>query len=240
MKHTASWPVPGNIHTLITVQSDLPGTFYNRNLPHAQRRHPLYSRKTQQYIASSIQPNAVQYLKQVGLNQCVRINNSGHIRSADACMTTLTQTALSVYTADCLPILFSDHSGSFVGTIHAGWKGLYGEIIPSTLKTIDRPMSELIFWIGPCISSQYYEVSTEFKSQFTRQDANSASFFSRLEQSIFFDLRGYACHQLKQIGVHNIYHSFDCTYDSPFLPSYRKSGPKLIKRILCLIWKSTG
>ncbi|MEC8882348.1 MAG: peptidoglycan editing factor PgeF [Pseudomonadota bacterium] len=238
MANKANWPAPQNIHTLITIQSDLPGTFYNRKLTNVQRRHPLYSRRTQKDIAHNIQPSVIQYLKQADSNHCAYVNNLGHIRSADASITKLSQTALSVYTADCLPILFTDHSGSFVGTVHAGWKGLYSEIIPSTLKKIDRPMSELIFWIGPCISAKYYEVSSEFKNKFTTHNADSASFFSHLEQSIFFDLRGYACNQLQQMGAHNIHHSIDCTYDNPSLPSYRQSGLKLTDRILCLIWKT--
>lgn len=238
MKNKAHWSAPQNIHTLITIQSDLPGTFYNRKLNHVQRRHPSYSRTAQKNIAQCVQPSVVQYLKQADSNHCARVNNLGHMRSADASVTMLSRTALSVYTADCLPILFTDHSGSFVGTVHAGWKGLYNDIIPSTLRTIDRSMSELIFWIGPCISEEHYEVSSDFKKKFRTKDANSDPFFSEREHSTFFNLRAYACYQLQQLGACNIHHSFDCTYASSFLPSYRQSGLKLTDRILCLIWKT--
>jgi copper oxidase (laccase) domain-containing protein len=63
------------------------------------------------------------------------INYENYTRS-DAIFTNNSQIACAVITADCLPILVTNKSGTFIGCIHAGWRGLIGGIIEKFFKKV--------------------------------------------------------------------------------------------------------
>ncbi|MEZ4820015.1 MAG: laccase domain-containing protein [Bdellovibrionota bacterium] len=56
----------------------------------------------------------------------------------------------TIGTADCLPILITDHKPPFVAAIHAGWRGLAKKIISKTLNHITYD-NDILALIGPCI-----------------------------------------------------------------------------------------
>ena len=53
--------------------------------------------------------------------------------NCDAMLTKSSKIALSVLTADCIPILIYEKNKEIVGCIHAGWKGAVNGIIENTL-----------------------------------------------------------------------------------------------------------
>ncbi len=57
----------------------------------------------------------------------------------DGLVTTSPGASLMIRTADCIPILLFDPSRNIIAVVHAGWKGLYGDIIAAAVRT----MSEL-------------------------------------------------------------------------------------------------
>ena len=86
------------------------------------------------------------------------IDYENYTRS-DAIFTNNSQIACAVITADCLPILVTNKSGTFIGCIHAGWRGLIGGIIEKFFKKIENiDKSEFKVLIGPSISKKRYEV----------------------------------------------------------------------------------
>lgn len=83
---------------------------------------------------------------------------------ADAHWTADTGDALAIRTADCLPVLLVSTDASVVGAVHAGWRGVEGEILLKTsialLEEGHAPM-DLIAFVGPGIGPSSFEVGQD-------------------------------------------------------------------------------
>ena len=94
---------------------------------------------------------------------------------ADAAITREKNIALSIMTADCLPILLADKNGNEIAAIHAGWRPLAKNIIKKTINQMQTPTDELIAWLGPCIGRQSFEVGTEVRQEFIELSDEASS-----------------------------------------------------------------
>ncbi len=169
--------------------------------------------------------------------QCVQADH-GFTRG-DACFTRQPGVVCGVLTADCLPILLSDHAGTVVAAIHAGWRGLFSGIIAKTIQAMAA--TGLSAWIGPGIGYAHYVVSADFRQRFVDRDPACAPFFywSEKQQQWHADLKRLAKHQLVHAGVTDIAASPLCTYANPDLFfSYRRDHQRLgdTGRHACFIW----
>jgi YfiH family protein len=88
---------------------------------------------------------------------------------ADSHWTTEAKVAMSISTADCIPVLvYSTEPVRSVAAIHAGWRGVANAIVP---KTIERLKDEgfapetLQVWIGPHIHMESFEVQADVRDQ---------------------------------------------------------------------------
>ena len=125
--------------------------------------------------------------------------------NCDAVLTKSNKFALSVLTADCVPILMYEKNEEIIGCIHAGWKGAINGIIENTLKKI-RDMNgrneNIVVSIGPCISQENYEVKNDFYNEFIKNSKYNDSFFLKNERKTFnFDLRGFVNRKFEDSGV---------------------------------------
>ena len=143
-----------------------------------------------------------------------------------------------VMTADCIPILITNKHGSFVVAIHAGWKGLYNNIISNTINKLGEPMDNILVYIGPTICKEHFEVGTELYQSFIELDINYKTQFKQKNNSKYLcNLVGIAEMQLLKLRVTslNITKSHFCTYcNNNEFYSYRKDG--VTGRIASLIW----
>ncbi len=157
-------------------------------------------------------------------------------RSADAAITRLVDTVAVVMTADCLPILLCNQAGTEVAAVHAGWRGLANGVIQAALKKIQSPVNQLMAWIGPGISQQYFEVGDEVRNIFLAQsDQNQRYFIANSPGHWLCDLQGLATGILRSHGVAEIDAAPECSYrdESQFF-SYRRSATT--GRMASLIW----
>ena len=132
--------------------------------------------------------------------------NKKKIKS-DALLTNVKNVAISILTADCAPILFYDSKKKIIGAIHAGWRGAYKKIIQRIIYFLLKRGSarkNLNFVIGPSIHQKNYEVGTEFKKKFFKQDIKNKKYFKIIENKIFFSLNDYIKGQLKSLRIKNI------------------------------------
>ncbi len=113
------------------------------------------------------------HLKQIHSTTIVEVTQSGTEGLAgmgDGLATFLPSHRIAVKTADCLPILIKHHD--CVMALHAGWRGLAGDIIGEANKFLQAKglrIEDCEFGIGPCISSQSFEIGPEVVEAFGSQ-----------------------------------------------------------------------
>ena len=102
------------------------------------------------------------WLDQMHGSNVVRAAHYERAPRADASVGRAGSPPCAVLTADCLPVVLCDMSGTRVGIAHAGWRGLASGVIASCIACMDRPGRELLAWLGPAIGPESYEVGPRF------------------------------------------------------------------------------
>jgi len=136
---------------------------------------------------------------------------------------------LGVITADCIPLLFYDPVNHLTAAVHAGWRGLFNEIIKvavSDLFSKGSNAKDIIVGIGPCIKVCCYSIPKERADQFIEKFPNWEKFISKRDYKLFFDLVSVANDQLQSLGIsaENIEDGDYCTFDHEDVYSYRREG----------------
>jgi YfiH family protein len=95
--------------------------------------------------------------------------------AADASVTNIPNEVLVIMTADCLPVLFTNASGTVVGAAHAGWRGLCAGVLENTMTELlnlsdDKNPANLIAWLGPAIGPEQFEVGEDVVLAFTNSN----------------------------------------------------------------------
>ena len=125
---------------------------------------------------------------------------------ADALITNLRNVAIGILTADCVPILIYDKKLKIIAAIHAGWKGVYKDIIYKVIVFLKKKGSNtnnLYAAIGPCIFEKNYEVQKDFKDRFLKKNKKNSIFFKSRKNKTYFSLNNYVYNQLKLKGIKN-------------------------------------
>lgn len=165
---------------------------------------------------------------------------------ADAVMTGQTGLACAVLTADCLPLLVCDSQGKQVAAAHAGWRGLAAGVINNTVASFAAAPNDLLVYLGPAISAEYFEVGEEVyiacAELLTRMGASptwTGNFTPSNRAGHFFaNLYGLARCILNALGVWRIYGGRFCTYaDSERFYSYRRDA--VTGRMVSAVWKQS-
>ncbi len=180
-------------------------------------------------------PSKIHFLKQVhGATAVMAPFLPG--TEGDAVITQTPGVICAVKTADCLPILVSNHRGTEVAAIHAGWKGLAAGVIEATFAKMSSPGSECLAWIGPAICHNHFEVGAEVREAFvSKNQAWDIAFHSGALQKFQGNLPLIAEMILKDLGV-VVQHSGLCTYEDRSFPSYRRDNGTLMRMVsLCYI-----
>ena len=176
----------------------------------------------------------IHWLKQVHGDRVVTLPTP--VCEADAAISRTPGAFCAVMTADCVPILVSNLSGTEVAAIHAGWKGLESGIIANTINAMHSDASALIAWIGPAISADNYEVDNKLAQRF--YDVPNAVLTKAADKALL-DLPLIAQWQLCHAGVSKVVQSQHCTYaDDARFYSHRRAthaGQSATGRIVSVI-----
>ncbi len=105
-------------------------------------------------------------MKQVHGTRIVTVRHrAGNKREADALVTREAGVALSILTADCVPILLAAPDHHAVAAVHAGWRGTIAGIAARTVRHMESrftvPARSLRAALGPSIGGCCYEVDQD-------------------------------------------------------------------------------
>ncbi len=240
------WPSPANVKALFTtrnggVSQDVEGKYAELNLGDHVEDDLVLVQQNRQLLRNCL-PSGPCWLKQVHGSKFIwadKLNNENHDVEADAALSRTQEVVCAVLVADCLPILLCNQGGSVVGAIHAGWRGLASGVIENAVHGMNCRVSDLIAWLGPAISSQYFEVGDEVRDIFIDQDDQSSlAFFTAADNGKWLaDIFLLAKQRLLNLGINRIYGGGECTYSNPTrFYSYRRD--KRTGRMAALIWLS--
>jgi len=169
-------------------------------------------------------------MNQTHSNKVVVINDANkHIQkiNSDALITNKKNIAISVLTADCVPILIYDETNEIIASVHAGWRGAVSGIIENTIKEIVKisKNSKINVAIGPCINISNYEVGQEFYDKFIQVSQKNENYFLPKKTNKFlFDLRKYVNSKFEKLEVNHIENvGFDTFSEDEKFFSFRRS-----------------
>jgi len=169
--------------------------------------------------------NKITWMTQTHSTICHTINEEMTFSAleGDGLVTQTQGHALMMMTADCLPVVLGNAAGTEVANLHAGWRGLAGGIIESTIANMKSPPTWA--WLGAAISQPCFEIGAEVKAAFCSKYAELDTAFIESEQAgkHYADLYAIARYILKQHGVNTITGGDQCSYrqDQDFY-SYRR------------------
>lgn len=233
---TPQWPAPAKVKTCITTRSGgvSVAPYDSFNLGEHVGDDPKAVVKNRQRLVSLLgcKPAWLQQVHGVAVVEA----NPACVLEADASWTNKPNTACTVMTADCLPVLFCDRAGTRVAAAHAGWRGLAAGVLEATLAKLAVPADQVLVWLGPAIGPQAFEVGLEVREAFVAHHAQAAAAFkpSTHADKCMADIYQLARIRLAACGVEAVYGGDFCTVTDPRFFSYRRSAQT--GRFASLIW----
>lgn len=233
------WPAPPNVRSLVTTRigGASSGAYASLNLGDHVGDDPVAVAENRARIVARIRARPV-WLSQV--HGTTVVDAAACLESetpeADAAFARSAGVACAVMTADCLPVLLCDHPGRVVGAAHAGWRGLLGGVLESTIAAMNVPGEQLLAYLGPAIGPQAFEVGDEVRSAFVAASANASAAFRPVRDGKWLaDIYLLARQRLAGMGITRVYGGTCCTVaDNERFFSYRRDGQT--GRMASLIW----
>lgn len=138
----------------------------------------------------------------------------------DALITNDPGVALTVFTADCTPLLFYDPVTGAVGAAHAGWKGTAQNIGAKTVEAMCREFgcdpANIRVAIGPNVGFCHFETDADVPEAMIAAYGEEVNEFIRPRGSKFYlELKAINALSVKRAGVRHIEISEDCTMCRP-------------------------
>jgi polyphenol oxidase len=232
--HVPLWPAPVHIRVAFTTRAGgvSAAPFDSLNLGDNVNDSAEHVAENRALLQQSIQARPV-FLKQVHGVEVASVNAyTADGTVADACITQQKNVACTIMVADCLPVLFTDSAGSFVGAAHAGWRGLLGsadrgaqngvlEHIYKRFKPLaqqnnaqeatENIANNILVWLGPCIGPQQFEVGAEVKAAFEAGQPGATRHFQPIAHATgqpdkyLANLPALARDRLQAMGITQIY-----------------------------------
>jgi YfiH family protein len=236
----ANWPAPSNIVAFTTTRiggcSQAPYDSFNLG---EHVGDDLQSVLDNRALLQTRLPAAPHWLRQVHGNCAVDANAVTTATEADAVYTNQPQKVCGILTADCLPVLLCNRSGTQVAAIHGGWRGLAQGILAKTVETMNLADDEVLAWLGPAIGPQKFEVGDDVRDCFLRQNPqHEMAFVAKSHGKWLGNLYQLARLQLAGLGITAVYGGDHCTMtESELFYSFRRD--QQTGRMASLIWMQT-
>ncbi len=250
-----NWPAPKNVRAILTTraggvsQNTDKGNLASLNLGKSVGDDPASVLENRQRLATLIghQPNWISLVH--GTNVAM-LDNATSTNSivADAAVARRQGVVCTVTMADCLPVLFTDITGSVVAAAHAGWRGLAAGVLESTITAMQVPPQSIIAYMGQAIGPTQFEVGEDVRAAFLHNNKNT-NIDGCFQLFMVEDARKYWANifmlariKLEAAGIPaaQIYGGELCTAsDATRFFSYRREGRtrRQSGRMAALIWR---
>ena len=233
---TPDWPAPACVKACVTTRGGgvSLAPFDSLNLGDHVEDQPAAVAHNRAVLTSrlGIQPA---WLKQVHGIDVVQATPA-QVQQADASWSNTPGVACTIMTADCLPALFCNRSGTQVAAAHAGWRGLAAGVLEATVDSFADAPSEILVWLGPAIGPQAFEVGAEVREAFMVTHPETAVAFVPSDNPGKFmaDISQLARLRLAAHGVTAVYGGGFSTYNDERFFSYRRGART--GRFASLVW----
>ena len=162
------------------------------------------------------------------------------IPNTDGIYTRASNVALSIQTADCMPIILSSQNGKEISALHVGWRGLSKGILEESFKYFHSSLETISAWIAPSISREKYEVDEDVLEIFLENDKESKTNLIKKNNSKkwFLDLRLEAKRRMQKFGI-TVFIDNYCTFGEKelFFSFRRNQSPR---RMVTVVWRKNG
>ncbi|MGH8373293.1 MAG: peptidoglycan editing factor PgeF [Gammaproteobacteria bacterium] len=233
------WPAPARVRSASTTRAGgvSTGPYSSLNLgEHVGDAHAAVQENRHRVGEALNLQQAPRWLRQVHRTNVARLDGSAVTEPADAAVTARAGEVCVIMTADCLPVLLCDKSGTVVAAAHCGWRSLSAGVLENTVKAMWVEPGAIMAWLGPAIGPEAYEVGDDVMQAFVDQDVHATAAFRHKPNGKWLcDLYVLARMRLAALGVREIYGGGFCTLtDKDRFFSYRRDGE--CGRMGTLIW----
>jgi len=230
------WPAPARVRVLATTRAGGVSAppFDSLNLGLRSGDSVAAVAENRRRVAELL-PAAALWLRQEHGTHIIAASAYRQGVAADGCVATRAQQVCAVLTADCLPVLLCDRSGTAAAALHAGWRGLCAGIVGRGVAAMPSAPGDLIAWLGPAIGAAHYRVGDEFRQRFLDRDVSLEPAFIRYRDGWHADSYALARHPLTEAGVTAIHGGDSCTFAEPqHFYAHRRDGTT--GRQATLVW----
>lgn len=159
-------------------------------------------------------------IERVGVSDCGRGLIVPVENGCDGLVTNEPEVVLTVFSADCTPILLYDPVAKAVGAVHAGWRGTAAAI---AAKAVERMAAEfgskpenIRAAIGPCISQCCFETDRDVPEAMLNAFGDAAKeAISETGSKYYVNLKALNALALTRAGVRQIDIATECTACEP-------------------------
>jgi YfiH family protein len=230
------WPAPAGVRACVTTRAGgvSVAPFDSFNLGDHVEDDPAAVAHNRSALTGRLHIQAA-WLQQVHGIDVVEATPAQVCR-ADASWSQTPGVACTIMTADCLPALFCNKSGTQVAAAHAGWRGLAAGVLEATVDSFADAPSDILVWLGPAIGPQAFEVGAQVRDAFiaTHPQASEAFVPGATAGKYMADIYQLARIRLAAHGVSAVYGGGLSTYNDERFFSYRRGART--GRFASLVW----
>ena len=159
-------------------------------------------------------------VRRVGREECGRGLVLPVEEARDGLVTNEQGVALTIFSADCTPVLLYDPVARAIGAAHAGWRGTAAGIAARAVEAMQREFGSkpenIRAAIGPCIGACCFETDADVPEAMLAALGEEARRAIRPAGNKFYvNLKELNALWLERAGLHRIDISCDCTACQP-------------------------